>query len=79
MWILDVALLLFLVATALCVVYTRDLLAAAVIFSAYSLVMSIVWQQLSAPDLAMTEAAVGAGVTTVLFVIAISKTTREEE
>jgi len=78
-WVLDIILLLFLIATALCVVYTRDLLAAAVIFSAYSLIMCIVWQLLSAPDLAMTEAAVGAGVTTVLFIITISKTTRREE
>jgi uncharacterized MnhB-related membrane protein len=78
-WFLDIALLLFLVATALSVVYIRDLLAAAVIFSAYSLIMCIVWQELSAPDLAMTEAAVGAGVTTVLFIITISKTTRREE
>jgi len=79
MWLLDIVLLLFLIATALSVVYTRDLLAAAVIFSAYSLIMCIVWQELGAPDIAMTEAAVGAGVTTVLFIITISRTTRREE
>ena len=33
----------------------------------YSLIMSIIWVFLQAPDLAITEAAVGAGVTTVLF------------
>ncbi len=78
-WRLDVILLFFLIATALIVVRTRDLLAAALIFSAYSLIMCIVWQQLSAPDIALTEAAVGAGITTVLFVVTISKTTRREE
>lgn len=76
---LDVLLLLFLVATALAAVYAKDLLVAAVIFSGYSLIMAIVWQQLGAPDLALTEAAVGAGVTTVLFVIAISRTSRWED
>ncbi len=78
-WRLDVILLLFLVAAALIVVRTRDLLAAALIFGAYSLIMCIVWQQLSAPDIALTEAAVGAGITTVLFIVTVSKTTRREE
>lgn len=79
LWRLDIILLLFLIATALAVVVTKDLLAAAIIFSGYSLIMAIVWQQLSAPDLALTEAAVGAGVTTVLFIVAISKTVRREK
>lgn len=78
-WRLDVVLLIFLVATALIVVRTKDLLAAALIFSAYSLIMCIVWQQLSAPDIALTEAAVGAGITTVFFIVTISKTTRREK
>ncbi|MDI6689390.1 MAG: DUF4040 domain-containing protein [Actinomycetota bacterium] len=78
-WRLDVLLLLFLIATALAVVRTKDLLAAALIFSGYSLIMCIVWQQLGAPDIALTEAAVGAGLTTVLFIVTISKTTRREE
>ncbi len=78
-WRLDIVLLLFLIATALVVVRLKDLLAAALVFSLWSLVMSIVWQLLSAPDLALTEAAVGAGVTTVLFIVTISKTTRREE
>jgi uncharacterized MnhB-related membrane protein len=79
LWRLDIILLLFLVATALGVYVTKDLMAASIIFSAYSLTMAIVWQQLSAPDLALTEAAVGAGVTTVLFLITISKTVRRED
>jgi len=78
-WRLDTILLLFLVATSLIVVRSKDLLAASLIFGAYSLIMCIVWQQLSAPDIALTEAAVGAGVTTVLFIVTISKTTRKEE
>ncbi len=43
----------------------KDLLAATIVFSAYSLVLCLLWQHRGAPDVAMTEAAVGAGVTTV--------------
>jgi uncharacterized MnhB-related membrane protein len=39
----------------------------------YSLLMAILWQQLNAPDLAITEAAVGAGITTILFVLTVRK------
>ena len=67
----DITLLLLLIATALAVARLKDLLAAAVVFSTYSLVMCLLWLHRGAPDVAMTEAAVGAGVTTVLFLIAI--------
>lgn len=70
----DVILLVFLIICALMVAYTKDMLAAVVIFASYSLVMAIIWQMLDAPDIAITEAAVGAGITTLLFVAAIRKT-----
>ncbi|MBC7253705.1 MAG: DUF4040 domain-containing protein [Actinobacteria bacterium] len=76
---LNLVLILLLLATALLAVNARDLLAAVIIFSVYSLIMALMWQRLQAPDLALTEAAVGAGVTTVLFVITIFKTRRREE
>jgi energy-converting hydrogenase B subunit D len=75
----DIMLLLFLIATALAVVRAKDLLAAAIIFSSYSLAMCLLWQHRGAPDVAMTEAAVGAGITTVLFLVAIGRTTRREK
>jgi uncharacterized MnhB-related membrane protein len=78
-WILELLLLLYLVVCAIEVMRTDDLLSAVIIFSSYSLVMAIVWQQLNAPDIAITEAAVGAGITTMLFVAAISKTSRWEK
>ncbi len=78
-WILDLLLLLYLVVCAIEVMRTDDLLSAVIIFSSYSLVMAIVWQQLNAPDIAITEAAVGAGITTMLFVATISKTSRWEK
>ena len=75
----DVLLLLFLIGAALAVARAKDLFAAAIIFSSYSLVLCLLWQYRGAPDVAMTEAAVGAGVTTVLFLVAIGKTTRREK
>lgn len=75
---LNILLLVFLLGTASAAIALRDLLAAAIIFSAYSLVMAMLWTELRAPDLALTEAAVGAGITTVLFVITIYKTRKKE-
>lgn len=71
-------LLSFLIICALAVAHIKDLLSAVIIFAAYSLIMAVVWQQLSAPDIAMAEAAIGAGVTTLLFLVVISKTRRRE-
>jgi uncharacterized MnhB-related membrane protein len=75
----NLLLMLFLLATAVVAIALKDLLAAVVVFSAYSLMMALLWTQLRAPDLALTEAAVGAGVTTVLFIITVYKTTRKED
>lgn len=76
--ILKYLLLIFLVVCAITVSRTKDLLAAVIIFAAYSLIMAVLWQLLAAPDIAITEAAIGAGVTTLLLVAAITKTRREE-
>lgn len=77
--VLNILLLLFLVVCGVVVARTKDLLSAVIIFAAYSLVMAIIWQQLEAPDLAITEAVMGAGVTSILLLVAISKTRRHEE
>ena len=69
----------FLIATALAAVWAKDLLAAVIIYSAYSFTMAVTYLILRSPDVAMTEAAVGAGVTSILFVAALSRTSRKEE
>jgi len=79
MTILDLVLLLLLITLALAVVYCKDLLAATMIFSVYSLVMAIIFTRLQSPDVALTEATVGAGITTMLFIVTIIKTTRRED
>ena len=65
--------LLFLIVCAIAVCVTKDLLTSVVIYMAYSMVMSVVWIILESPDLAITEAAVGAGVTSLLFFLALKK------
>ncbi|SES65742.1 hydrogenase subunit MbhD domain-containing protein [Anaerobranca gottschalkii] len=79
MEVLHFLLLTFLVVCAIAVSRIKDLLGAVIIFAAYSLIMAIIWQQLNAPDIALTEAAMGAGVTTLLMMVVISKTRRREE
>ena len=73
MILLEILLLLFLVFCALAAVGTRNLLASVIIFMSYSSVMAILWFLLESPDLAITEAAVGAGVTSLLFFLALRK------
>ena len=62
------------VATAL----ARTLLASLVAFAAYSLALAVTWLVLRAPDVALTEAAVGAGVTTSLFLLVLRRAARDE-
>ena len=57
----------------------EKLLASIVIFMSYSLIMSIIWVLLESPDLAITEAAVGAGVTSLLFFTTLKKIHAIEE
>ncbi len=73
MEILNVILLAVIVACAVAVSLTRDLLSAVIVFMIQGLAMSVVWILLQAPDLAITEAAVGTGISTVLMLSALKK------
>ena len=73
MLIFEYILLAFLVVCAISVSISRNLLNSILIFMSYSLVMSIIWILLESPDLAITEAAVGAGVTSLLFFVTLKK------
>lgn len=66
-------LLLCLIICAVSVAFTKDLLTSIVIFMSYSLIMCVIWVLLQSPDLAITEAAVGAGVTSILFFVTLKK------
>ena len=69
----------FLVICALSVCITNNLLVSLIIFTAYGLVMSVIWLFLESPDLAITEAAVGAGITSILFFITLVKVNKMNE
>lgn len=66
-------LLAFLLVCAIAVSFTKNLLNSVLIYMSFSLIMSVIWILLESSDLAITEAAVGAGVTTVLFLITLKK------
>lgn len=68
-----IALLGMLIVCALAVALTRNLLTSLIVYMAYSLIMSVIWLLLESPDLAITEAAVGAGITSLLFFITLKK------
>ena len=76
--VLDILLLSTLVLCAVTAVRIRDLLGAVIVYAAYSLLMAIIWLLLGSPDVAITEAALGAGVTAILMIATISKTGRYE-
>ena len=73
MIIIEWLLLIFLIVCAVAVSISKNLLNSVIIFMSYSLVMAVIWVLLRSPDLAITEAAVGAGVTSVLFFLALRK------
>lgn len=73
--------ILFLMAIIMCaaaVFYLKDLIAAAISFAAFSLLLSLEFFILQAPDVAIAEAAIGAGISTAIFMIAIKGTKRME-
>ena len=76
---IDLLLLFFLVVCALAAISIKDLLSCTMILGAYSLVMAVVWMRLNAVDVAFTEASVGAGMSTMLMIAALSRTKRGEK
>ncbi len=73
MEIFRIILLGFLLVCAISVSLSKKLLNSILIYMSYSLVVSIIWVLLESPDLAITEAAVGAGITSVLFFVTLKK------
>jgi uncharacterized MnhB-related membrane protein len=78
-WQLDLIILTLVVICAVAAITVRDLLSATVIFGVYSFLMCLLWAEMGAVDVAFTEATVGAGVSTVLFIAAILRTTRRSK
>ena len=75
-WQIEIIVLAIVLICGLAAISVKDLLGAAVLFGAYSFMMCLLWAIMGAVDVAFTEATVGAGVSTVLFVTAVFRTTR---
>ena len=61
------------IGAAIFAVYSRSILSAIISSGVISLLASIIYILLAAPDVAMTEAAIGSGLTTVVFLLALRR------
>lgn len=75
-WPVDLIIMILVVICGLGAIHVRDLLGTAILFGAYSFMMCLLWAIMGAVDVAFTEASVGAGVSTVFFVVAVFRTSR---
>lgn len=72
----NILIVIVMILGAVATAFTKNIMASIIVFMVYSLMMAILWQQLNAPDLAITEASVGAGITSILFIVAYRKVRR---
>lgn len=77
--ILTIILLILLIVCAIAVNVIRNLLQAVITFMAYSFIMALIWILMESPDLGITEAAVGAGVSGIMFLMTLKKIRAEDE
>ena len=75
-WEIELIILAVVIISAIGALTVKDLLSAAILFGAYSFMLCLLWAIMGAVDVAFTEASVGAGVSTVLFVAAVFRTSR---
>jgi uncharacterized MnhB-related membrane protein len=73
MKIVECILLLLLIVTGVSAPLQKRPLITVITFTTFGLVMSVIWMLLQAPDLAITEAAVGTGVSGVLFYLCLRR------
>ena len=70
---IEIALLLSVLVCGIATCVCKNLMTSLIRYMTYSVVMSIIWAMLQAPDLAITEAAVGAGISSILLFITLRK------
>jgi multisubunit Na+/H+ antiporter MnhB subunit len=76
--VLETALAVLVIGAAVWTIAARSAFAAAVGFVSYGLLLALVWVQLAAVDVALTEAAIGSGLTGVLLLGAVATLRRTE-
>lgn len=78
-WSFDIIILIFLIITAVIALSVKDLLASSMVLGIYSFLICILWAGMGAVDVAFTEAAVGAGVSTVIMIATVFQTARKSK
>jgi multicomponent Na+:H+ antiporter subunit B len=78
-WELEVVLFVFLVGAALIALESRNLLTAVVSLSVFSFLSALLYAAMGAVDVGFTEAVVGGGVSGILFVVTIFRTSRKSK
>ncbi|MCJ7611560.1 MAG: DUF4040 domain-containing protein [Candidatus Aminicenantes bacterium] len=76
---LEIILLIVLLIAALAALFVRNLLAAVVLLTVFSFVSALLYAVLGAVDVGFTEATVGGGITGVLLLVLIYRTTRRSQ
>ena len=74
-----IALGIFMVAAGIGAIVTRSLVVSILLSGGVSLAASIVFLLMGAPDVAMTEAAIGSGLTTVVFLYALARSKQADD
>jgi uncharacterized MnhB-related membrane protein len=75
-WEIELIILAVVAISAIGALAVKDLLSAVILYGAYSFMLCLLWAIMGAVDVAFTEASVGAGISTVLFVAAVFRTSR---
>jgi uncharacterized MnhB-related membrane protein len=73
MTVLENILLVSLVICAAAAPLCKRLLATVIVYLAFSVILAVLWSILQSPDLAITEAAVGTGISGILFFLTLKK------
>lgn len=76
-WLFDGSLGVLILTLATASLYARTLYTAVVLYIVFGLLLALAWVRLGAPDLALAEAAIGAGLTGVLLLAALARTGAE--
>jgi multicomponent Na+:H+ antiporter subunit B len=77
--LIDMVLLALMAATVIAIIRIRNLVAVVMLGGIYSLLAATLFVVLDAVDVAFTEAAVGAGISTILLLGTLALTAREEK
>ena len=77
--LLQIFLIILILIAAVFTIQYKDLMNSVIVSGVISLIASVLFYFLQAPDVALTEAAIGTGLTTYIFVLTIRKTERFEK